>query len=144
MLAARLARDLMRLCFLLERRYAPYSKWFGSAFAQLDAAPEVGPPLERATAADDFPTREEGLVEAFEAVARRHNALGVTEEIEPTVRLFHARPFRVIGSGRFADACLAQVEDEWLRSLPLVGLDRPVGRLDRRAQRPGSRPPPRQ
>ena len=120
-LAARLARDLMRLCFLLERRYAPYSKWFGSAFARLDAAAEVGPPLERATAADDFHTREEGLVEAFEAVARRHNALGLTEEIEPTVRLFHARPFRVIGSGRFADACLAQVEDEWLRSLPLVG-----------------------
>ena len=58
-------------------------------------------------------------MEAFEAVARRHNALGLTEEIEPTVRLFHARPFRVIGSGRFADACLAQVEDEWLRSLPL-------------------------
>ena len=37
-LAARLARDLMRLCFLLERRYAPYSKWLGSAFARLDAA----------------------------------------------------------------------------------------------------------
>ena len=120
-LATRLARDLMRLCFLLERRYAPYSKWFGSAFARLDAAAEVGPPLERAAAADEFHTREEGLVEAFEAVARRHNALGLTEEIEPTVRLFHARPFRVIGSGRFADACLAQVEDEWLRSLPLVG-----------------------
>ena len=111
----------MRLCFLLERRYAPYSKWFGSAFARLDAAAEVGPPLERAAAADEFHTREEGLVEAFEAVARRQNALGLTEEIEPTVRLFHARPFRVIGSGRFADACLAQVEDEWLRSLPLVG-----------------------
>ena len=143
-LATRLARDLMRLCFLLERRYAPYSKWFGSAFARLDAAAEVGPPLERAAVADEFHTREEGLVEAFEAVARRHNALGLTEEIEPTVRLFHARPFRVIGSGRFADACLAQVEDEWLRSLPLVGADRPVVGLHGRAQRPGSQPPPRQ
>ncbi len=120
-LAARLARDVMRLCFLLERRYAPYPKWFGTAFLELDAAQEVQPALERAIAATDFPSREEALVDAYEAVARRHNALGLTEEIEPTVRLFHARPFRVIGSGRFADACLAQVEDEWLRSLPLVG-----------------------
>src|SRR5262249_38692628 len=47
-LAARLARDLMRLCFLLERRYAPYSKWLGSAFQRLDAHREVGPALERA------------------------------------------------------------------------------------------------
>jgi Domain of unknown function (DUF4037) len=35
-LVARLARDVMRLCFLLERRYAPYSKWLGTAFARLE------------------------------------------------------------------------------------------------------------
>jgi hypothetical protein len=120
-LTARLARDLMRLCFLLERRYAPYPKWFGSAFARLDAAGEVGAPLERAIAATDYPAREEALVEAVEAVARRHNALELTEPVEPTVRLFHTRPFRVLGSARFADACLAGVSDPWLRSLPLVG-----------------------
>ena len=37
-IAARLAHDVMRLCFLLERQYAPYSKWFGTAFSKLDAA----------------------------------------------------------------------------------------------------------
>jgi hypothetical protein len=120
-LAARLARDVMRLCFLLERQYAPYSKWFGTAFAQLDAAAEIGPVLDRALAATDFALREEALVEAYEATARRHNGLGITEEVEPTVRLFHTRPFRVLGSSRFVDACLAQIDDPWLRSLPLVG-----------------------
>ena len=39
-------RDVMRLCFLIERRYAPYSKWFGTAFSQLDAASDVGRSLE--------------------------------------------------------------------------------------------------
>jgi uncharacterized protein DUF4037 len=120
-LTARLARDLMRLCFLLERRYAPYSKWFGTAFAQLEAAVEVGQALERAAAATDFPTREEGLTAAVEAVARRHNALAITEHVDPTVRPFYTRPFQVLGSRRFVDACLAEVEDEWLRSLPLTG-----------------------
>ena len=37
------------------------------------------------------------------------------------MRLFFSRPFRVLGSARFVDACLEQVEDGWLRSLPLVG-----------------------
>jgi hypothetical protein len=120
-LAARLARDLMRLCFLLERRYAPYSKWLGSAFARLDAASSVGPLLAHAVIAPDFARREEALVRAVELVARRHNRLGLTAEVEPTVRLFHERPFRVLGSGRFVDACVAEVSDPWLESLPLIG-----------------------
>ena len=120
-LAARLARDLMRLCFLFERRYAPYSKWFGSAFAQLDAAADVGPPLEAAIAATDGASREDVLVEAMQRVGERHNDLGLTERAQPTVRPFHGRPFRVLGSGRFVDACAARISDPWLRSLPLVG-----------------------
>ena len=31
LIAARLVHDLIRLCFLMERRYAPYIKWLGSA-----------------------------------------------------------------------------------------------------------------
>ena len=46
--AARLARDLMRLCFLIERQYAPYSKWLGTAFAQLECAQAVTPLLTEA------------------------------------------------------------------------------------------------
>ena len=111
----------MRLCFLLERRYAPYAKWLGTAFRRLDAWDEVGPALEAALRTADFTEREDAFVAAIEAVAGRHNALGITLEVEPTVRLFHSRPFRVLGSARFVDACLERVEDEWLRSLPLVG-----------------------
>ena len=119
--AARLVREVMRLCFLLERGYAPYSKWLGSAFARLDAHAQVGPPLEATLAAADFPAREEALVAAVEAVARRHNALGITRPVDPTVRGFYTRPFRVLSSRRFVDACLEHIEDEWLRSLPPVG-----------------------
>jgi hypothetical protein len=118
---ARLARDLIRLCFLLERRFAPYSKWLGSAFRRLDAAETVGPALERALEAPTHPVREEALVDAYEAVAVRQNRLGITDPVEPTVRPFYGRPFRVIGASRFASACLARVEDPFLRSLPLVG-----------------------
>jgi hypothetical protein len=120
-IAARLARDAMRLGFLLERRYAPYAKWLGSAFARLDCAPAVGKALEHMLTAGDFEARESAWVEAIEALARRHNALGLTTHIEPTVRPFHSRPFRVIDAGRFAAACIESVSDSWLRELPRVG-----------------------
>ncbi len=121
MIAGRLVRDLMRLSFLLERRYAPYSKWLGSAFAQLDAHSEIGDALVQVLAAEAYEPREAVLVTAVEALARRHNALGLTATVDATVRLFHERPFQVLGSGRFVDACLARVTDPWLRSLPPVG-----------------------
>jgi hypothetical protein len=119
--AARLVRDAMRLGFLLERRYAPYAKWLGTAFTQLDCAAEVGPALERMLAADDFTACESAWVDAIETLARRHNALGLTTDLEPTVRNFHSRPFRVIDAGRFASACIESVSDSWLRGLPRVG-----------------------
>lgn len=37
--AARLVRDMMRLALLLDRRYAPYHKWLGTAFARGDDLP---------------------------------------------------------------------------------------------------------
>lgn len=120
-LAARLARDLVRLCLLIDRRYAPYSKWLGSAFAQLDIAATLGPVLEAALAADAFAPREEALVEGFRIVARHHNAAGITRHVEPGVSMFHGRPFRVPGSSRFVDACLDAISEPYLRTLPLVG-----------------------
>ena len=119
--AARLARDVMQLCFRFERTYTPYPKWFGTAFARLDAASEVGPALTRALNADVAKDREAGLIDAYEAVARRHNALGVTDPVEPQARMFYDRPFRVIGAERFVDATVQRVTDPRLRALPLIG-----------------------
>ena len=56
-LTVRLVRDLMRLCFLIERRYTPYSKWLGSAFRNLRIAPGLVPYLDAALKATDYPAR---------------------------------------------------------------------------------------
>jgi hypothetical protein len=120
-LAARLARDAMRLCFLQERRYAPYGKWFGSAFALLRAHESLAEPLRDLVTATDYERREERFVDVVQRLAARHNALGATARVDESVGLFHDRPFRVLGSARFVDACLERVTDPWLRSLPLTG-----------------------
>ena len=120
-LAARIVRDLIRLAFLLEGRYAPYGKWLGTAFRRLDAYASIGPALAAALDAAALEARESALLEAVRELARRHNALGLTADVDANVRLFHGRPFRVLGSGRFVEATLERVADPWLRSLPLVG-----------------------
>ena len=123
-IAARLARDVMRLCFLIEKQYAPYSKWFGTAFARLSCASRLTPILDRALAASEWRVRETYLAEAYSIAAEMHNALGITEPIEPTITNFFSRPYHVISAGRFVQAICAVIEDEQLKSLaPIGGID---------------------
>ena len=58
LIAARLVNDTMRLCFLMERQFAPYAKWFGTAFASLEAASELTPLLWRALRAATWLQRD--------------------------------------------------------------------------------------
>ena len=112
-IAASLVRDLMRLALLQERRYPPYWKWLGPAYAELGRPEEEA--LARTLAAGDWQAREAGLVEAYEAVARRHNELGVTEALDPTVRAFWGRPFQVLFADRFVDSLRAAITDPEVR-----------------------------
>ena len=54
---ARLVRDVMRLGFLIEREYAPYSKWLGTAFARLRGGPALLPHMQSALRAPAWPAR---------------------------------------------------------------------------------------
>ena len=126
-IAARLVRDVMRLGFLMERVYAPYPKWFGTAFARLRCGPALLPHLAEALAARTWRERERHLVPAYEAVAAMHNALGITGPLPAETRAFFGRPFRVIEMGTFVDALLACIEDERVRR---IAARRPIGGID--------------
>jgi hypothetical protein len=120
-LAARLVRDVIRLCFLLERQYAPYAKWLGTRFRELEAHDQLGDALLDVLSATDYTAREDALVRTMQAAAALHNERGVTSPVDESVRRFHGRPFKVLGASRFVDACLERVTDPRLRAVPLVG-----------------------
>ncbi|GAB3982641.1 DUF4037 domain-containing protein [Plantactinospora veratri] len=119
-LAARLVRDVMRLCLLLGRRYPPYGKWLGSAFAALPEASAVAAALDGALTGDAV-ARQAALCTAYEAAGAWQNRLGLAEPVEPTRRLFHDRPYPVIGADRFAAALLARITDPEITGLPPLG-----------------------
>ena len=129
--AARLVRDLMRLALLLDRRYAPYSKWLGTAFARGRHDDDLPRHLSDAVHASGPGPREDALAEAYVALARRHAAAGLTEAVDAGIRRYHQRPARVLMADRFTEALLATVTDARLAGLPLVGgLDQLVDNAD--------------
>lgn len=120
-IATRLVRDIMRLAFLQERFYAPYIKWFGTAFSRLTSAKELSPHLRSVLSARDWKEREQHLSKAYEAVARKHNDLALTPPMNPKVSPFFDRPYLVIQAGEFASALQTLIKEPSLRQLPLIG-----------------------
>jgi len=118
LVAARLVKDLMRLCFLMERRYAPYIKWLGTAFAQLDCAGQLAPLLMQVLEASPWEEREKPLCAAYQYAADMHNRLGITEPLSTKVSNFFGRPFLVSQAARFVEAIRAQITDVEVKALP--------------------------
>ncbi|MDX1993619.1 MAG: DUF4037 domain-containing protein [bacterium] len=112
-----LVRDMMRLCFLMERRYAPYAKWFGTGFMRLNCAAELAPLLWQAQIAETWQQREAALVPCYEALARMHNALNLTPPLHTEVRYFFSRPFKVMVGGIFSNALVEQIADPVVKAI---------------------------
>lgn len=119
-IAARLVRDVMRMGFLLERRYAPYSKWLGTGFARLPIAGSLAPLLNQALLAQEWTGRQDALASAYLELARRQNAAGIAA-FEPIVGPYHERPFTTINADDAVEAAHALIADAWVKQLPVVG-----------------------
>lgn len=126
LIGSRLVHDLMRLCFLLEREYAPYSKWFGTAFSRLRCAAELKPILWNVLRAGTWQERENALLPAYERVAAMHNALGITDAVPTQVHQLWNRPFKVVW-GDFPGALRARIQDPTVKQIadrwPAGGVD---------------------
>lgn len=118
-IAARLVRDLMRLCFLMEKQYAPYPKWFGTAFSQLKCAAHLTPILRWVLLAQSWREREQNMAQAYEALAEMHNELGITEPLPTKVSNYFGRPFKVIHGEHFANAIKDRIQDENVKRIPV-------------------------
>lgn len=124
-LAARLIHGIMDLCFLMERQYAPYGKWFGTAFAELRCAPDLAPVLLTALDARTWQERERYLCKAYEYLARMHNALDITDPVPTEVEPFFSRPYLIPGKCNPGSAIYEKITSEEVKQLP-----RDVGSID--------------
>ncbi len=117
--ASRLVRELMKLCFLMEKKYYPYTKWFGTAFNELKIASKLSPILTKVLLSSSWKEREQWLSRAYVIVAEAHNLLNITEPLPTEVSLYHERPYLVLHSDKFADAIGKKITDEGVKKIKL-------------------------
>lgn len=121
-LTAKLVHVLMGLAFLLEKRYAPYSKWFGTGFKRLELASQLQPHLDGALDSPGYAAREAHLCAAYEICARQFNTLNLVPPVAENVVFFFGRPFKVIRGGDIADRLYTSIDDPEIRRVPgLIG-----------------------
>jgi hypothetical protein len=126
LIGSRLVGDLMRLAFLMERQYAPYSKWFGTAFSRLACGSELKPILWSIERAAVWRDREAALMTAYERLAAMHNALGLTTPVTTQVVQMWDRPFKVSWAD-IPDLLLPLIQDPAVVS---IAQRWPVGPVD--------------
>ena len=81
-LTGRLVRDCMRLALLIGRRYAPYSKWLGTAFAGLPDPDGLRSSLAEAMTADTLMAGEKALGRAYQLLGERFNDLSADTRLD--------------------------------------------------------------
>ncbi|MHA1136145.1 MAG: DUF4037 domain-containing protein [Candidatus Thorarchaeota archaeon] len=126
--AGRIISDIMRLCFLMERQYAPYIKWFGTAFSKLKSAKTLTPLFSKVMYASTWQERQDHMTKVYEYVAKLHNDLEITDSLTTEASQFFNRPFMIIRADKFAEAIHAKIEDDEVKQLPkyLGGIDQYV------------------
>jgi hypothetical protein len=73
--------------------------------------------FQRVLQAESWRDREDHLAPAYEIVAGMHNALGITEWVDPRTRPYHSRPFQVLHAERFCEAIAAAIENPEVRAI---------------------------
>ena len=122
LIASRLVRDIMNLCFLLEQKYAPYPKWFGSGFRRLACGGKMESPLKKALAAGTWRKRERYLMIAMGKIAVLHNKSSIAGRVPKRAGWFWDRPFRVYQGERIASTLLKRIKDPRVKKLAARGI----------------------
>ena len=128
-ICARIAERLMRLCFLYKDTYAPYSKWFGTAFSRLDVDGKVKHTINLALSANSLEEREDRIVEAQALVAEMHNASGLTELVDYQIESYFGRNIKVIFADKFAEVTVNELINTAFENVPLIGTLSQIGGL---------------
>jgi hypothetical protein len=121
LVCGRIAERLMRLAFLYCGRYAPYSKWFGTAFSRLPVDKSIKAAISAALLAADIDEREDKLVTAQKLLADLHNASGITDYVDVKIEAYYGRKIKVIFADKIVAAVIQKLAGTVFEDYPLIG-----------------------
>jgi hypothetical protein len=115
--SAGIVREIMKLAFLMEKQYAPYGKWLGTAFGRLRVGKKLAPVLQDVLLAKTWKARERKLAQAYSIVAKQHNALRITKPLPTKATKYFGRPYLVIHGDTFASSIKEAIRDPEVKRL---------------------------
>jgi hypothetical protein len=120
-IASRIMQSIMNICFLQEKKYIPYSKWFGTAFNELQSSKKLNQIFKSVLNANNWKIREKRLSQAYISIANQHNLLNITKYIEPSIQNYYGRNYKVIFGDRFANELFSSISDKEIIKLNKIG-----------------------
>lgn len=114
-IAARIICEIIELCFLMEKTYAPYSKWLGTGFSKLKCSKKLLPIMKKALSSKTSEEQEKYLSQAYEIAAKMHNQLGITKPLSAKTTNYYGRPYKVIHADKFAEAIKSSIQNKSLK-----------------------------
>ena len=121
LVCGRIADRLMRLSFLYCKKYAPYSKWFGTAFMELPVDENIKHLISSSVAAADIDERENSIVSAQKLMADLHNKTGLTKFVDVQIESYYGRKIKVIFADKIAGAIMEKLSGTVFEKYPLIG-----------------------
>jgi hypothetical protein len=115
---ARSIQTVMFLCFLIERKYAPYDKWFGTAFnSWLKCAPFLTPLLLDIFKEKDWMHRQELLAQVYQELGKMTNDLKIAKPASTKIIDYFDRGYPYVDAWEFESRLFESVENEQLKEM---------------------------
>ena len=132
LITARIVNTLMKICFYLEERYIPYSKWFGSGFDRLLIGKEIRASLMSCLTMQEADKIPFVLADIYSSIVSYQNSKSLTETIDSNVQSYYSRPYTVIFANRIVDALVDSIENPEIKmcDYQLIGLEQKVDGMD--------------
>jgi hypothetical protein len=121
---SRLIRYAMVLCFILEKKYIPYPKWFSSAFSELKISKKISKTLYNALNEFDSKKRDKFLCEIYLTILKYQNSLGIIEPLKLAPKQFFSRPITIIDTNEIMNSIRNLIKP------PLSLIKYPIGSID--------------
>jgi hypothetical protein len=118
--ASRIVNYLIKILFYLEKKYIPYSKWFGSAFKTLTSYNDTNSTVIKVLTENEPKKIEEHLCALYELVIEKHNKAASSKtaglpHLDNKIRNYFNRPYKVLFSENISGELKNSIEDEELR-----------------------------
>jgi hypothetical protein len=120
----RLVRHIMRIGYMLSKKYVPYPKWFGRGFSDLPIARDLHLLLLNILKENFWRSREEMLCKAYLILLEKMITLRIVPKIVVEPISFHNRDQLVIDTDKICQEIKKTIKE------PLSEVQHPLGSID--------------